>query len=1224
MHDSSPSQYELQFKKWGFTKNLKSGEWAALISQYDQLCQTKSHVRITVSGSVLDKNKIDRARRRYRSQHNKTQGAMCKGESKESVCRREHSRVNHVSGGTLPASRQAHVEFLDESGEWTKYSGAELKDSTALILHKSSHIAGDTGLEDENRLNAPRLDVDPCMLRDERLMDTTLSSQDSFPAYRPCSPIMNLDKIFIHPAFSIDDGVFSSLLSSSSSSNVLSEVSSIFLDTSADSTAPKHITSESDQQEMVLGRAASVKTSHLEGARSLITSLVQHGKTTLRYKSGSPAETETPDVEEIMESLESLLPDAETPSQESLDLTINMRNACPSSNLFKTLVYSFTNNFAGLRDVPRTSIMKLIREQHDIRHQLFEAIKSGQPGVSKPLADSFFRAAVEGSDADAVTTIIRHTKCNSKIAINPNDVVCNFEDDDYTPIELAAKFRNTELVRTLVASRADPNKTYKPNHRRKWEQGALGLALGRWDNGSKYPFKPSPLDEPEPINLGLLKVLLDFGAEVRIDLVENATRPGPGHSAVAEELMSRIPASEHRICFESQWLLVSAIHYLENSAADRIIRRLFAHCFESNDCGKCASDHPRLLEKLLCHAARRGNLDLTKFLAQHTAQLQSGLAAAIRASSDELVEFLLNKGARVDDPVESWRQCKHSKECCLDLYDEYGYDRRMYLIEHEHQEEYVITPIRTPLAEAIRSRNDRLINTFERLGAYTRLSDKHHFHAAVLAAAEVGNTSHLKMVLDHASRLNDGSHLTLALAVAIRNDETDTALILLKSGATLDHETFKRMHGDPLIIAIERCNKRVIDYMLDCDVRIMAYSQYNGKSALEGAAAWGDIGLINDLIRLGGDIDTGIKITPLGAAVRSRNKTLVSQILDLGASRKARPGDSDGATPLQAAMEIGDYDMVRFLISKGVPAADTPAFLYAMSHDPVGYEYLLSEFKSQCPHGLKGFGGHLLAQAIELNSQPLMDSLLRAGIDMNSWCPAELTTIQEFQGRTQVFHKHRVLGLAIRNRKAQNYELVRELLDRGAETDSIVYEYERPTSSGIIWIRETPLLLAIKLKKLQVVSLLLEHGAELDRPARRGIKQTPIQAACETGSYRMVEFLLRKGARVNDAAAERYGATALQLAAKSGSLKIVRLLLDNGADPYMPKSKVEGRTAFEAAAESGCVDVLCQLWNAVLPLGFSDKECQSAKEFAKQKGHRGCVGFIDFLRGGPSQSFLHG
>lgn len=84
----SAAQYELQFKKWGFAKNLKSGEWAALISQHDLLRQTKrdSDVRITVSGSVVGKKTIDRNRRRYRPRHNRLQDVGGKGKKSAFIC----------------------------------------------------------------------------------------------------------------------------------------------------------------------------------------------------------------------------------------------------------------------------------------------------------------------------------------------------------------------------------------------------------------------------------------------------------------------------------------------------------------------------------------------------------------------------------------------------------------------------------------------------------------------------------------------------------------------------------------------------------------------------------------------------------------------------------------------------------------------------------------------------------------------------------------------------------------------------------------------------------------------------------------------------------------------------------------------------------------------------------------------------------------------------------
>lgn len=1143
-------------------------------------------------------------------------------------CLTENSRayLDAVSC-TLPASRQAHVEFLDESGEWRRHCGTQAKVSNALILRKSSHTSlnGDH-LEHQGGLkqHATDPDPDPDVTHNEGAVGLVPLSYDCNPVYHPFSPPVNFDEFLTIPMssfgspsvaqthiFGVDDAISWELPSGSSILNAPFDFPPFLCETSVG------LPSQENTASWKGARSVPVTQSHLEDARNLIESLVQYGKMTQFYKTGTSTKTEMPDVEDVMESLQSLLPETETPSPELSGLNLSVTNVSSSSNLFKTLIYSFTNNFAGLRDVPRKSLMQLLRHQHDIRTPLFELIKSGQPGVAKPLADNLFRAAVEGCDANAVATIIHHTKSNPKIAIDPNEVVCNFENTDYTPIELAAKFRDTELVRTLVASRADPNKTYRQEQDKYWEKGALALALGHWVNGSEYPYLPSPAGEPEPVNLDLLRLLLDCGAEVRMDLAENAMRPGPGNTAIAEELFSRIPASDHHTCFRSQWFLISMIHYLENGAANRFIRRIVADCFESTNCGKCISENPKLVERMLCHAARRSNIELSKFLVQYTGQLQSALAAAVRAASEELVQFLLDRGAHVDDQVESLDYTKYTRDqwgyMYSGMYDENGYDRP---ISSKHHFEYVITPIRTPLAEAIRARNDHLIRFFERLGGLTRLADEHHFQAAILAAAEVGNTSYLKKILEHGHRSYEGAALTLALAVAIRNDETDAALVLLDAGAS--PQSYQRRYGNPFVNALERRNKRAVDSMLECDV-YYRYTMNNEKFATEVAASWCGVEVIKDLIRLGGDINAGVETTALGAAVRSGNRTLVHQLLDLGAKPKGYAMGPNGVTPLRAALEIGDYDMARFLISKGADPADSTAFTYAMGHNPAGYEVLLSEFKSQYPHGLPNFGGSLLAKAIELDDLSLVDSLLGAGADVNSWCKRRALRPIDVDGP---MNNQRVLGFAINHRKGRCNELVRKLLNKGANPDYIASEREVSSENGVISVLETPLVLAIKMRNSAMMSLLLEHGADLNMPARRGVKRTPLQAACETGNYRAVEFLLQRGASVNSPAAERDGGTALQMAAKTGSLRIVKLLLDNYADPHMAKSKVGGRTAFEAAAESGCIDILCLLWDAVLPFGFSEKESQSAKGFAKQKGHRGCVDFIDFLTGGSSQSFL--
>lgn len=1159
---------------------------------------------------------------------------------------KENNLPNFGAGGILPASRQAFVEFLDGTGTWSRYASDEAGHCNGYVSHNVGDLTAATPQvnipKDHQELHGPQnvqLGLDQ-VFNQEAV--GTLASHDSGLFCPPLSSYFNFGEYFTSPTptFGVLDFSPIRIGSNDDDGHWNIEASSKFINESFDigpfpaeiytrSPVQRSITLRDDDKRLAIKGSSSLPAiqDHFQGARSFVVSLVKHAKETSREHTRPPLEPEMPDVEDIIDSLKSLIPE-ETPSFGHSGLTLVGKNTISSSDLFKTLLYSFTNNFAGLGGVPRRSLLQLLREHYEVRTHLFEVVKSGPPGVAKSLADNLFRASVEGCDPDAVATILHHTRKDPRIAIDLNEVACNFEGRDYTPIELAAKFRNIELVRTLLASRPDPNKTFLRQLDIEKEPGALALALRRWEMGStdlNGPRRP-PSEPPEPVDLDFLRMLLDCGAEVRIDLVENAIRPGPGHTAIAEELISRIPATDHHICFNSECLLVSIIHYLDNSAADRIIRCLFAQCLQSIDCGKCVSEDSRQIEKMLCHAARRSNSDLSKFLVQYTTQLQSALAAAVRGGDAELVDFLLDRGARVDDPVESWGP-EGRKAFCCDFYDEDGYDIETYA---PHFSKHIATPIRTPLAEAIRAKDDHLIATFERRGALNRLAEKHHFHAAILAAAEVGNIPYLRLILGHASELPNQKNLALALAVAIRRDETDAALVLLDAGASTHHDECFR-YGNPLVDALTQHNKRVVDAMLECDVSLHHNTYANRDFPMEVAGAWGDLDVIEDMIRMGASINLGHQMTALEAAVRSQNQTLFHRLLELG----AKPGacSATGTFPLQAAVEIGDHDMVRLLLSKwgtlGPPLSFVSVFVYAMKNDRIAYDLLLSEFKSRVPYGLREFGGDLLVKAIELNNPDLFDDLLTAGINVNSGCRYHpWNTISNSIDPISSGNNRRVLGLAIKQDRGRNYELVRKLMDARADANSFVDESLDEWDGQVIGALETPLHVAIKVRNTKMISLLLGYGAEINRPARRGAKRTPLQAACETGSYEIVEFLLLHGAKANDSAAERYGGTALQMAAKTGSIKIIKLLLDNGADPHMAKSKVGGRTAFEAAAENGCIDILCVLWNAVLPHGFGEKECESAKSLAKQKGHRGCFDFIHFLQSnvgsGSFQSLLHG
>ena len=155
-------------------------------------------------------------------------------------------------------------------------------------------------------------------------------------------------------------------------------------------------------------------------------------------------------------------------------------------------------------------------------------------------------------------------------------------------------------------------------------------------------------------------------------------------------------------------------------------------------------------------------------------------------------------------------------------------------------------------------------------------------------------------------------------------------------------------------------------------------------------------------------------------------------------------------------------------------------------------------------------------------------------------------------------------------------EIVETLLDHGAKLnaknhwgESVLHAVSRGTqdSQGGVSVAKllldrgvdvntrredecTPLLLASYLGKLEMVRLLLDHGAEANVEAKEGLK---LLHAVALGSFesqedgvRIAELLLKHGAEV-DAQSEDHW-TPLHVACRHGKLEMVRLLLDHGAE----------------------------------------------------------------------------
>lgn len=932
--------------------------------------------------------------------------------------------------------------------------------------------------------------------------------------------------------------------------------------------------------------------------QGLVGSLCQYASEILHCASAIHPNSDVPDAGVILESLESLLPSNLDQGDVGSRLVPSTTDVIFNSPFHKAFIYSILNGFAGVQSLPLGSILKMLRSDLRISTRIFRYIQSNSFPCAKSLAENIFKAAIEDGDAQTVSIILEETS-HTPNAIDPNEIVCQFQGRDYTPIELAAKFRNLEVV-TLLAAQSDVNKTYAT---KDYEgRGALELAIRK---GHRV----------EPIDLRIVQTILDRGAEIHADLAESVACSGYRDIALFEEFFWRRLPDTHKICFHSTTILEDIVKYMDNRVAASTIRGILTACQQSN-CTGCHFEHPRVAACALVQASLKANLELIKLMLNFTPERDLPLAAAVRSGSREAVDILIEHRAGFNCPA-----------------------RPFYVFFDRSEDEHdIYRPcVTTPLAEAIRLKDHSLIRLLEDLGEWFYLNQGGRFEASITAAAETNNIAYMHKLLQRIPSIR-GPHLTSALSMAILKQNTEAALLLFDSGVHVYREECAPLSpfGSPITtnnaleFALKMMNKTVVNALLEYDSSMdHSFSSAMADCVLVYAVKWGDIETIADLISMGADVNRGRKKTGLMAAIESKNSIVINFLLENGADPNKAVSDDDGRhrqmrnsnhSLRPIALATNDYEIMRMLVSKGADPANEDAFILVIEHDYVSLNTLLGVFSTIYPEGRKGFGANVLKKAIVMEDDALLQKLFEAKFDVNSF-----STFGGFNINDNDTNKYgesvqlatTPLCFGIRQRRSNIIDLVQKLLKAGADADSLGSRYrpiyEMPFFCNTFAPLETALQAAIQTGNKQLVQLLLDKGADVNRLARRGTKRTPLQQACEIGSYKIVELLLERGAEVNDVPALVGGGTALTMAAISGSIKIVLLLLNKNAFVHGPRSRMKGRSPFEAAAEYGRLDVLKTLWDAAFGRGFNSEEIETATSLAKSKGHRGCAEYIGYL-----------
>lgn len=119
----------------------------------------------------------------------------------------------------------------------------------------------------------------------------------------------------------------------------------------------------------------------------------------------------------------------------------------------------------------------------------------------------------------------------------------------------------------------------------------------------------------------------------------------------------------------------------------------------------------------------------------------------------------------------------------------------------------------------------------------------------------------------------------------------------------------------------------------------------------------------------------------------------------------------------------------------------------------------------------------------------------------------------------------------------------------------------------------TGLGLAVFFGHLEIARMLVESGADVNRPSRNSIRVSPLHSAVESGSISLLDLLLSHGATPD--AVEFLEATPLDSAAARGSREMVEKLLAAGAD--RKRKTKDGKTAADLARQYGHAELAAEL-----------------------------------------------
>ncbi len=413
---------------------------------------------------------------------------------------------------------------------------------------------------------------------------------------------------------------------------------------------------------------------------------------------------------------------------------------------------------------------------------------------------------------------------------------------------------------------------------------------------------------------------------------------------------------------------------------------------------------------------------------------------------------------------------------------------------------------------------------------------------------------------------------------------------------TIDVNARKPDGSTPLQWAVYDNDVAEVRRLIEAGADVALANDY-GATPMSLAAEVANTEILKLLLDAGADADSpnADGMTALLAVARTGNVEAAKLLIDRGATVDAREGFG-GQTALMWASARRHPPMIELLLSHGAAIdarsthRDYPRHITAegrpKSLDSGGFTPLLYAARENC----RACVDVLLAKGADIDladpdgvsplhlsvmnaNWDLAKQLIEAGADVNQWDIFGATPLftsvggrsRADGGRASIDPPNVTTGL----------EIVQLLLERGANPNMQLF-FRPANVRGATNLRgSTPLIRAANLNDMEVVKLLLEHGA--DATVYQADRQTPIHAvlagrASEKDAIELIKLLHDAGTDVNVVALivhieEVRGGSALHYAVRKRYKDVIRLLASYGAD--MNLKDQDGLTALDYTQSRG-------------------------------------------------------